>query len=94
MRLQWFLLNILHITEIKSKFFNGQNTRSTERMGQIFDWDGTITSQAMSMIVRDQPFYTSSWCEARPHWGNMSICPHRYVNAAGYGSGFQHKGKR
>ena len=29
-------------------------------MGQIFDWDGTITGKPGSTIVRDQPFYTSS----------------------------------
>ena len=60
----------------------------SERMGQIFDWDGTITGIPKSMVVRDQPFYTSSLCEPRPHWGNMSICPHRYVSAEGSGSGF------
>ena len=57
-------------------------------MGQIFDWDGTITGTPKSMVVRDQPFYTSSLCEPRPHWGNMSICPHRYVSAEGSGTGY------
>ena len=57
-------------------------------MGQVFDWDGTITGIPMAMIVRDQPFYTSSLCEPRPHWGNMSICPHRYISAGGTGTGY------
>ena len=55
-------------------------------MGQIFDWDGTITGKPGSTIVRDQPFYTSSLCESRPNWGNMSICPHQYVRAEGTGT--------
>ena len=58
-------------------------------MGQIFDWDGTITGIPKAMIVRDQPFYVSSLCESRPNWGNMSICPHQYVSAEGTGSGYQ-----
>ena len=61
---------------------------ANERMGQIFDWDGTITGIPKSMVVRNQPFYTSSLCEPRPHWGNMSICPHRYVTAEGSGTGY------
>ena len=64
-------------------------SRGTERMGQIFDWDGTITGIPKAMIVRDQPFYVSSLCESRPNWGNMSICPHQYVSAEGTGSGYQ-----
>ena len=61
-------------------------------MGQIFDWDGTITGKAGSTIVRDQPFYTSSLCESRPNWGNMSICPHQYVAAEGTGTGYTEQG--
>ena len=64
------------------------HTSASERMGQIFDWDGTITGIPKSMVVRNQPFYTSSLCEPRPHWGNMSICPHRYVTAEGSGTGY------
>ena len=60
----------------------------TERMGNIFDYDGTITGHAGWTVVRDQPFYSSARCEPRPHWGNMTSCPHRYVNGAGTGSGF------
>ena len=56
----------------------------------MFDWDGTITGVPLSTVVRDTPFFTSSWCEARPHWGNMSICPHRYTEAGGSGSGYGH----
>ena len=61
-------------------------------MGQIFDWDGTITGKPGSTIVRDQPFYTSSLCESRPNWGNMSICPHQYVAAEGTGTGYTEQG--
>ena len=46
-------------------------------MGDIFDWDGTITGHPQWTVVRDQPFYSSSQCLPRPHWGNMTICPHR-----------------
>lgn len=63
-------------------------------MGQIFDWDGTITGHAMATVVRDQAFYTSSWCDPKPNWGNMSICPHRYAHAIGYGAGYARKGKK
>ena len=48
----------------------------------------TITGQAGWTVVRDQPFYSSSLCQPRPHLGNMTSCPHRYVNAAGTGSGY------
>ena len=61
---------------------------SKERMGQILDLDGTITGKPGSTIVRDQPFYTSSLCESRPNWGNMSICPHQYVKTQGTGTGY------
>ena len=61
-------------------------------MGQIFDWDGTITGKPGSTIVRDQPFYTSSLCESRPNWGNMSICPHQYAAAEGTGTGYTEQG--
>ena len=35
--------------------------RDTERMGELFDFDGTITGHAGWMVARDQPFYTSAW---------------------------------
>ena len=57
-------------------------------MGHIFDWDGTITGHPQWTVVRDQPFYSSSRCSPRPHWGNMTVCPHRYVNGMGTGDGF------
>ena len=81
-------------------------------MGELFDFDGTITGHAGWMVARDQPFYTSAWlvyfiqiyiffyhfiifcsttftrCEDKPHWGNMSACPHRYVNMAGTATGY------
>ena len=55
-------------------------SRDTERMGDIFDWDGTITGRPQWTVVRDQPFYSSSQCEPRPHWGNMTVCPHRQLS--------------
>ena len=30
-------------------------------MGELFDFDGTITGHAGWMVARDQPFYTSAW---------------------------------
>ena len=60
----------------------------TERMGNIYDYDGTITGHPEWTVVRDQPFYSSALCQPRPHWGNMTACPHRYVNGAGTGDGF------
>ena len=68
--------------------FSFLKLRSKERMGEVFDWDGTITGTPMTTVVRDQPFYASSLCESRPHWGNMSICPHRYVSGKGTGVGY------
>lgn len=59
-----------------------------ERMGQVLDWDGTITGKARHTVVRDQPFYTSDLCQSKPHWGNMSVCPHRYVLGSGTGSSY------
>ena len=55
-------------------------SRNTERMGDIYDWDGTITGHPHWTAVRDQPFYSSSQCEPRPHWGNMTVCPHRQLS--------------
>ena len=74
-------------------YFIGPIFSDTERMGQIFDWDGTITGKPRHFVVRDQPFYTSSLCEPKPNWGNMSICPHRYVDGAGTGAGFAKIGR-
>ena len=62
--------------------------RDTERMGQIFDWDGSITGMPKSTIVRDQPFYTSDSCVSKPQWG-MSACPHTYVSAEDSNSGYE-----
>ena len=50
----------------------------SEHRGLAHDIDGTITGWPGSTIVPDRPFFTSSACEARPLWGNMSICPHTY----------------
>ena len=77
------------VNNSSKKLYFSKISRGTERMGQIFDWDGTITGIPKAMIVRDQPFYVSSLCESRPNWGNMSICPHQYVSAEGTGSGYQ-----
>ena len=57
-------------------------------MGQIFDWDGSITGMPKSTIVRDQPFYTSESCVSKPQWG-MSACPHTYVSAEDSNSGYE-----
>ena len=52
----------------------------SEHRGLAHDIDGTITGWPGSTIVPDRPFFTSSACEARPLWGNMSICPHTYAS--------------
>ena len=52
----------------------------SEHRGLAYDIDGTITGWPGSTIVPDRPFFTSSACEARPLWGNMSICPHTYAS--------------
>ena len=55
-------------------------------MGLVLDWDGSITGMPMSTVVKDTPFFTSSLCNPKPHWGNMSVCPHRYTGAGGTGA--------
>ena len=60
----------------------------TDRRGILFDWDGTITGRPMSTVVKDEPFFTSSLCTSHPHWGNMSICPHRFSESGGSGDSF------
>ena len=55
----------------------------TEIRVTVFDWDGTITGIPLSTVVKDRPFFTSSLSSSRPHWGNMSVCPHRYSEAGG-----------
>ena len=54
----------------------------------MFNWDGTITGIPLSTVVKDRPFFTSSLCSSRPHWGNMSVCPHRYSKAGGTGASY------
>ena len=43
----------------------------SEYRGLAYDADGTITGWSGVTIVPDRPFFTSSLCEARPHWGNI-----------------------
>lgn len=65
-------------------------SKNGERRGLVYDVDGTITGWPGTTVVPDRPFFTSSECEARPHWGNMSVCPHQYLSlydANGYGNG-------
>ena len=67
--------------------FGSQNK---ERRGLVVDEDGTITGWPHSTIVPDRPFFTSTLCDSRPHWGNMSVCPHHYADLTdhgGYGGG-------
>ena len=52
----------------------------SEHRGLAHDIDGTITGWPGSTIVPNRPFFTSFACEARPLWGNMSICPHTYAS--------------
>ena len=55
----------------------------SEYRGLAYDIDGTITGWPGTTIVPDRPFFTSSLCESRPHWGNMSVCPHTYASIRG-----------
>jgi hypothetical protein len=55
-------------------------SRNGERRGLVHDEDGTITGVPGTTIVPDRPFYRSSLCQARPHWGNMTVCPHPYLS--------------
>ena len=45
----------------------------SEYRGLAYDADGTITGWSGVTIVPDRPFFTSSMCEARPHWGNILL---------------------
>merc|ERR1711970_929094 len=56
--------------------------------GIVLDWDGTITGYPRSTVVRDEPIWTSRFCIPYLHWGNMSVCPHRYTGSGGTGSGY------
>ena len=59
----------------------------------MLDWDGTITGYPRSTVVRNEPIWTSRFCEPHPHWGNMSVCPHRYTGSGGTGSGYNKLGE-
>ena len=64
--------------------------KNGERRGLVHDLDGTITGVPGSTIVPDRPFYRSGLCQARPHWGNMTVCPHTYLSLVanqGYNQG-------
>ena len=55
----------------------------TDRRAILFDWDGTITVRPMASVVKDEPFFTSSLCTPHPHWGNISVCLHRFSESGG-----------
>ena len=59
-----------------------------DRRGIILDWDGSITGLPLSAVVKNNPFFTSSLCAGRDHWGDMAVCPHRYSEIAGTGTGY------
>ena len=80
--------NFMRVENTELRNFANPFFRDTERMGQIFDWDGSITGMPKSTIVRDQPFYTSESCVSKPQWG-MSACPHTYVSAEDSNSGYE-----
>ena len=73
--------NILNLKTIFS-------TSETQRGWETYLTGMEITGHPQWTVVRDQPFYSSSLCQPHPHWGNMTSCPHRYVNGAGTGDGY------
>jgi len=70
---------------VKGIPYGSYGSRNGERRGLIQDVDGTITGWSNTIIVPDRPFFTSSLCEPRSHWGNMSVCPHPYATLSDKG---------
>ena len=45
----------------------------------FFDKDGMLTGTVNASVVSDLPIYKGPECLLRPDWGDLLICPYRYV---------------
>ena len=45
----------------------------------FFDKDGMLTGRVNASVVSDFPIYKGPECLSRPDWGDLLICPYRYV---------------
>ena len=45
----------------------------------FFDKDGILTGTVNASVVSDLPIYKGPECLLRPDWGDLLICPYRYV---------------
>ena len=45
----------------------------------FMDKDGMLTGTVNASVVSDFPIYKGPECLSRPDWGDLLICPYRYV---------------
>ena len=45
----------------------------------FFDKDGMLTGRVNASVVSDFPIYKGPECLSRPDWGDLLICPYRYI---------------
>ena len=46
------------------------------------DRDGTLTGMKKAAVVPNFPLYDGPLCQKRSDWGNMLVCPYRYIKVS------------
>ncbi|KAK7098321.1 cell surface hyaluronidase CEMIP2-like isoform X2 [Littorina saxatilis] len=57
------------------------------RMQYFFDKDGKLTGTVNASVVNDIPLYKGPECLERHDWGDLLVCPYRYVKLELLGKG-------
>ena len=65
-----------------SSLYDWEDTDGT-KAAHNRDVDGSLTGTPDTYIVRNRPFFTGPECLARPDWGDLSVCPYRYIKVGG-----------
>ena len=61
---------------------SGWQTRDGTKAVFFRDKDGLLTGTVNASVVPDFPLYKGPQCLDRPDWGNMMVCPYRYVKVS------------
>jgi hypothetical protein len=45
----------------------------------FYDKDGKLTGRVNASVVPNYPLYKGPECLVKPDWGDLMVCPYRYV---------------
>ena len=48
------------------------------------DKDGVLTGTVNASVMPDFPLYKGPECLSRPDWGDLLVCPYRYIKVRGF----------